>query len=190
MGLTAAPGPGHNGGPTMEPGASWRRHCWGAAREALLPTLPIEVLRGRIRRAAELGIDYRSYASIRATSGHDVVAFLFSSNALRVLPQSPVLPADRAERLSALVRCARLALAVAPLTPVQVAAAAAGHVDAAHPAPRAFAGWSETRVALRTALGALPGDGVVLVGDTAIEREWLAPAKLAGWLPAERFFAR
>ena len=28
---------GHNGGPAVEGGASWRRHCWTAARQALLP---------------------------------------------------------------------------------------------------------------------------------------------------------
>lgn len=79
---------GHNNGPTMEAGASWRRHCWTTARQALLPTLPVEVVRTRVRRAKELGLDYRTYASVRAQTGHDVVAFLFSSNALRVRPTS------------------------------------------------------------------------------------------------------
>ena len=65
---------GHNNGPTMEPGESWRRHAWGRARARLLPVLPIEVVRLRVKRAAEIGLDYRTYASIRAASGHDVIA--------------------------------------------------------------------------------------------------------------------
>ncbi|MDH3263731.1 MAG: hypothetical protein OEM24_07010, partial [Paracoccaceae bacterium] len=69
----------------MEGGAGWRRHCWTKAREELLPTLPLEVVRLRVKRAAELGLDYRAYASFRASTGHDVVALLFSSNALRLL---------------------------------------------------------------------------------------------------------
>ena len=38
-------GIGHNNGPTMEAGESWRRHAWGKARARLLPVLPIEVVR-------------------------------------------------------------------------------------------------------------------------------------------------
>lgn len=182
-------GPGHNGGPTLDPGQSWRRHCWGRARADLLPHLPIEVLRGRVRRAQELGLDYRTYASVRAASGHDVVAFLFSSNALRVMPRRPVLPADRALRLEALIGCGRIALAQPPLTPEHLMEAAAPRIDAAHPAPQALAGFAQIRDRLRTALGRLPGDGVILVGDMALERDWCAAGRLAWYLPAERFFA-
>lgn len=82
-------GIGHNKGPTIEAGKSWRKHCWTKARRELLPTLPIEIVRRRVARAKELGLDYKSYASIRAASGHDVVAFLFSSNALRVSRKPP-----------------------------------------------------------------------------------------------------
>ncbi len=82
---------GHNGGPGVEDGASWRRHCWAKARADLLPTLPIEVLRGRVRRARELGLEYKTYAGVRASTGHDVVAFLFSSNALRLSAPMPAL---------------------------------------------------------------------------------------------------
>jgi hypothetical protein len=35
----------------------------------------------------------------------------------------------------------------------------------------------------------LPADGVVLVSATAVEREWCAAGKLAGAIPADRFFA-
>ena len=181
-------GIGHNGGPTLEAGFAWRRHCWTAARERLLPALPLEVVRLRVRRAAELGLDYRTYASVRAATGHDVVAFLFSSNALRMMAPAPVLPADRSAKLEALVECGRVALAVRPLPVAAVAAAGAGVLDAVHPAPELLGRWRDSAAAIRAALGRVPGDRVILVGETALEREWCAAGRLAGWLPAERYF--
>ncbi len=181
------PGPGHNGGPALEPGGSWRRHCWSKARADLLPTLPIEVVRKRVHRAAELGLDYRTYASVRAASGHDVVAFLFSSNALRVMPGQD-LPEDRACKLRRL--CAgRIGLAQGRLAPEALLAAAEGALDAAHPAPRPFAGWSESRARLRAALGRIPSDQVILVGEGWSEREWSEAARLAACLDVERYMA-
>ena len=182
-------GLGHNLGPTMEPGASWRRHCWTAARESLLPHLPIEVLRGRLRRAKELGLDYKTYASVRAASGHDVVAFLFSSNALRLLGATPVLPADRAEKLAALIECGRLAVVSPPLAPEVALRAAQAVLQAAFAAPTGWASFSETAAMLRLAKAGLPGDRILLVGDTALEQGWCAAGRLAGYVPASRYFA-
>jgi hypothetical protein len=177
---------GHNGGPSLEGGVSWRKHCWSAARAQLLPTLPIEVVRLRVRRAKELGLDYRTYAGVRAATGHDVVAFLFSSNALRVSVLRPAMPDARALKLAE-VQCGRLALAVAPLTPGMVAAANPV-LDGVHPAPFALAGFAEMRDRLRAALGKVPSDQVILVGDLGLERDWCAAGRLAGYLPAERYF--
>ncbi len=162
--------PGHNGGPTLEPGGAWRLHCWRKARADLLPHLPLEVLRTRVRRAGELGLDYRTYASVRAATGHDVVAFLFSSNALRVMPAAPHLGADRAARLSAMRACQRIGLALAPLPADLLLDAASGALDAAHPAPAPLAAFSEAGRRLRAALGRVPGDQVILVGT----RRWSA----------------
>lgn len=184
----AAAGIGHNGGPSMEAGASWRRHCWTEARAALLPTLPVEVVRLRVKRAAELGLDYRTYASVRAASGHDVVAFLFSSNALRLLAPAPALPPDRAAHLAAIRACGRLALAVAPLSPERVEMAARGAIDAAYPAPVHLARFADQAGAIRAAIGRLPRDGVVLVGDGPLEQDWCAAGRLAAFLPAARYF--
>lgn len=179
---------GHNGGPSVEPGASWRKHAWGAARAALLPTLPIEVVRLRVRRARDLGLDYKTYAGVRAASGHDVVAFLFSSNALRLLPARPDLSPDYIAKLIDLQNCARIALVTAPLRPDVVAAANPQTLDATHPAPFALARFAEIKTALRTAMGNLPGDQVVLIGDHALEQDWRAAGRLAAYLPADRFF--
>jgi hypothetical protein len=178
---------GHNGGPSLEGGVSWRKHCWSAARERLLPTLPIEVVRLRVKRAKALGLDYKTYAGVRAATGHDVVAFLFSSNALRVSLVRPEVPGDRAAKL-AVVQCGRLALAVEPLTPGMVTLANPAVLDGAYPAPYALAGFGEMRERVRAALGKLPGDQVILVGDLGLERDWCAAGRLAGYLPAERYF--
>ena len=179
-------GIGHNRGPSLEGGVSWRRHCWTAARERLLPTLPIEVVRLRVRRAKELGLDYRTYAGVRAATGHDVLAFLFSSNALRVSVLKPAMSEARAAKLAG-VQCGRLALAVAPLTPGMMQAANPV-LDGAYPAPYALAGFSEMRERVRAALGRMPSDQVILVGDLGPERDWCAAGRLAAYLPAERYF--
>jgi hypothetical protein len=177
---------GHNGGPSLEGGVSWRRHCWSAARGRLLPTLPVEVVRLRVRRAKELGLDYKTYAGVRAATGHDVVAFLFSSNALRVSLVRPAMPEDRAGKL-AVVQCGRLALAVAPLSP-GIVETANPVLDGVFPAPYALAGFGEMRERLRAALGRVPSDQVILVGDLGLERDWCAAGRLAGYLSAQSYF--
>ena len=177
---------GHNNGPTMEGGTSWRKHCWAAAREALLPTLPIEVVRNRVRRAKELGLDYRTYASVRAQTGHDVVAFLFSSNALRVRALSPAIPQAEADKLAAVIGAGRIGLAVAPLSPSLLATNAA--LDRAHAAPHVLMPFPAMAAAIRDILGKTPGDRVVLVGDAPLERDWCAAGRLAAYLPADRYF--
>jgi hypothetical protein len=184
MGMSA--GIGHNGGPDTK-GLSWRRHCWGHARAQLLPTLPIEVVRMRVRRAAELGLEYKTYAGIRASTGHDLVAFLFSSNALRVMGRLPSLPQDRAARLAQVTGADRIGLALAPLAPGHLAELAP-QLDAVHPAPAHLASFAQAREKLRAAIGKLPADTVLLIGDHGLEAEWCAAGRLAGYLPAARFF--
>ena len=41
---------------------------------------------------------------------------------------------------------------------------------------------------VRAALGKLPSDQVILVGDLGLERDWCAAGRLAGYLSAERYF--
>lgn len=178
---------GHNRGPSMDEGHSWRKHCWTAARRALLPTLPLEVVRLRVARARDIGLDYRTYATVRATTGQDIVAFLFSSNALRVFASSPRLPQDRSARLASITACDRLGAAIRPLTAEQLHLPG---IDAAFAAPAPFASWRDSRTALRQALSdrRLPAEAVLLIGDTDAERDWSVAAALAFYLPADRFF--
>ena len=186
-------GIGHNGGPPMALGLGFKRHAWGRARRALLPTLPLEVVRLRMRRARAVGLDYATYASVRAGAGCDITAFLFSSNALRLLPSTPDLPADRVARL-AQTGAGRLMAVHPPLVPAACAARAAeaGVVFAAQARAPGFADAPrDLRLALEGLLRAagLSRSGIVVVGDTAAEREWSPAARLSGYLPAERWMA-
>jgi hypothetical protein len=186
-------GIGHNGGPAMDGGVAWRRHCWSVARAELLPHLPLEVIRMRVRRAREIGLDYRTYALARETSGRDIVAFLYSSNALGLLRPGDALPEERAARLRGVRNCARTLLAHAPLDAPRLAAALAAEEGIAFagaaPAPGFWATWAEVRAGVLAALGGLPAGGVMLVGDAPGERAWCEAARLGSYLPAERYFA-
>lgn len=187
--MVLTPGRGHDRGPSIEEGTAWHTHCMARAREALLPTLPIEVVRLRLARASELGLPYRTYAGIRASTGQDVIGFLFSSNALRLLRAADRLPPDRRDRLASLVAADCVALAQPPLTPGALLSLAL--LDAAHPAPRSTDPWPATRDRLRAVLRGRrrPGNGHVLGGETAIEREWVEAGRLAGFLTGDGDFA-
>jgi hypothetical protein len=183
---------GHNNGPTLEPGFGFRKHAWGKARKSLLKTLPIEILRVRVARAKRLGIDYTAYASIRAASGHDVVAFLFSGNALELGRNQTTMPAGKADRLRALSSFAtRVAAIHLPADPAAVLARNPDLLEAATRAPGFTESWSAMRDRIRASLQAhgLPQDGTVLIPATAVEREWCAAGKLAGIIPADTFFS-
>ncbi len=177
---------GHNRGPSMETPSGWHRFAWKKARAALLPKMPIEVVRLRVKRAQELGIDYKAYAGIRATTGRDVIALLFSDNALRLL-KTAKLPEDRAAQLETIVGAERLALVHAPLRPEDVVAQNPVILRAGL-APTLQASWSETRDSILQLKGRTPGDGVVVIGETWLEKQWCETAQLAGFLPAERYF--
>ena len=188
-------GIGHNRGPAL--GAnSWARHCWTRARAELFPTLPIEVVRGRVRRAAEIGLDYRTYAGIRATTGHDLIAFLYSSNLLRMLRDAEA-DAARVARLGA-AGGIRHHLALAAHLPPEAAlarlAAAGLRPHRSGPMPRLWDSPRRQR-ALLDALrgpqgpGRVPAAQVLLISETDIEHDWAAIGRLAGAVPAERFFA-
>ncbi|MEM9582651.1 MAG: hypothetical protein AAGA08_06010 [Pseudomonadota bacterium] len=182
---------GHNNGPTMEAGFAWRKHSWAKARKDLLPTLPIEVLRTRVARAKSLGLPYKTYASVRAASGHDVVGFLFSNNALRVLHANEEVPVERVVRLEN-VPASLMALAHPPIDPntLQKDMAQRGVEMLCAEAPHFSESWSDcgAKVLVPVRAAGLPKDGVLVIGDTGQERDWSAAAKLAGYLPSDRFF--
>jgi hypothetical protein len=53
----------------------------------------------RVRRARNLGIDYKVYAGICAATCRDIVALIFSSSALRLLRETAKVDAERAEKI-------------------------------------------------------------------------------------------
>lgn len=177
----------------MAPGRGWRRFAWRKARAALIPnTMPLEIVRLRVARAKALGLDYRTYAQVRAASGQDIVAFLFSGNALRLVPQRVAVPEPERARLLALRGAAtRVAAIYAPHHPARVATANADALDNASAAPDFTASWSEMRRTLQAAVtqAGVSASGVVLVPATAVEAEWCAAGKLGGLITADRFFA-
>ena len=190
MGEVMSAGIGHNSGQVDEPGKSWRTHVWTKARKELMPTLPLEVVRLRVRRAGELGLPYKTYAGIRASSGHDLIGFLFSSNALQVLRDGQAMPRNRAQKLAALVRTEAVGVAHRPVTPTHL-----GRLPGlmrAHAAPRFSDTWAEMRDQMRDIITTQgqPADRFVIVGDTAFEREWAEAARTAGYLRADQFFTR
>ena len=178
---------GHNGGPSTEPGENWRRHCWTVARADVLPTLPLEVSRTRVARAKNLGLTCKTYASVRAATGHDVVAFLVSFTALGVTPVRPVMANDRAAKLQALLDVARVGLATGHLAPSLLLAGNAGLRDRDAPAPALLAAWGQARRRMLEILGKTPLDRGILVGDMALEGDWAMAGRLARYLPAERY---
>jgi len=182
---------GHNGGPGTG-GGGWSRYCWGRARADLFPKLPLEVVRLRVKRAAEIGLDYRTYAGIRATTGHDLAAFLYSSNILRLL-RSGEAEAARLAKLAALQGIGQSLAVQPPHAPeaLQAALAAQGLcVDKAAAAPSLSLSPRETRARLAALRGRIAPDRVLVIGETGLELEWAVIGRMAGALPATEFFAR
>ena len=172
----------------MEKGRAWRRYAWTRARAELMPTLPIEVARRRVRRARELGIDYKSYAGIRAATGRDIIALIFSSNALRLLRETAEIDQKRCEKLSKIIDVTSLTLVHPPHDPITVAKVNA-IIERAERAPGLSHTWAETRACVLDLKGTIPGDGVVVIGETALEREWSEAGRLAGFLHADAYFS-
>ncbi len=176
-------GIGHNGGPSMEAGFGFRKVAWTKARTELLPKLPLEILRVRVARAKRLGLPYRTYASFRAATGRDVVAFLYSGNALGVTRRKLTVSADMADHLRHLDGAAgRLAAIYAPNTPADVLSANPALLSAAAAAPNIMVPWGQIRSHFRGFAHAegVPADGIVLVAATEIEDEWSTAAGFAG----------
>ncbi|MFD1880952.1 hypothetical protein [Paracoccus pacificus] len=182
---TIRPGIGHNNGPDMA-GTGWRRHCWQKARADLLPHLPVEVVRMQVRRAAALGLPYRTYASVRATTGRDLIAFLFSSNGLEVFRDGR--PVRHAARLATIA--ADRHLVTAPGVDPQALAARLDRIATARPLPVFGTSWGRMRADAKAWLRdcRLPGDAVLMVGETDHEREYAGAGGFAAFIPGTQFF--
>lgn len=159
-----------------------------------MPKLPLEVIRRRVRRATELGLEYPAYASILLGTGRDIVGFLFTCDALGMhLSQKVPIPQHVASKLKSLGtvdtmlaaehdRREELADLLARETPIRFTSATR------LPAPDVQR--SEGQAAIRHALDPLklPGDAVVMIGTEAHERSWADAARLARFMHAETYF--
>lgn len=183
---------GHNQGPPLDASFTWRRHVWTKARKDLVPRLPLEVVRRRVRRAAELGLEYPQYASILLGTGRDIVGFLFTCDALGLhLQRTGTLPDPVARKLDGLNRCDRLVGAAAPIDPDELRRALAeARFREVIALPREGTASNAGRDAILAGLKplALPRDGVVMVGTAPHERKWAEAAQMAKFLPAAQFF--
>lgn len=176
-------GIGHNNGPPMA--TRWGTHCWRRAQaRAWKPPGP-EVVRLRLRRAAELGLDYRQLAAILMETGRAPTAIVFALEAL--------LAPGAAERLRGLDRPRLLAVAV---DRDGAAAARAGQVGA--DGGRRLDGWRvvadrrelpDAVTALLDAQG-VPPAAALLVGVSDADREVVVRARLAAYLDAAAYFDR
>ncbi|EAQ01960.1 hypothetical protein OB2597_01045 [Pseudooceanicola batsensis HTCC2597] len=182
-----AHGIGHNNGPAMDAGRTWRVHAWRRAKANMASArINPTTVRRHLARARELGLSYRDYAAIQTTAGRDVCGFLFSSNALDLAFGRHRVPEARAGKLDAVRDAARIALVHAPIPPHAVEAANPV-LDAAHPAPPLLTRFSRMKSALAHAQGRLPASGLVVVG-MGLEEEWVAAGRLGAFLPAEAYF--
>ncbi len=182
-----AAGIGHNRGPGM--GSGFRAHCWSVARRQLLgASLPVEVVRMQVRRAKSLGLDYKTYAGVRATTGRDLIAFLYSSNALGVFRAAQPVEGAALARIASVAASPHLGCA--PGLAPDVLGRQIGAVSARELAPFG-ASWAPMRDEMKAWLRAqgLPGDAVLMIGETEHEREMMTAGGLAGFLTGQRFFA-
>ena len=67
--LVASFGIGHNGGPPLDPSASWRHFCWKKAHKKAWKTPPREIALARLKRAEELGMTYKEYTAVLLDTG-------------------------------------------------------------------------------------------------------------------------
>lgn len=178
-------GLGHNNGPTLESGQTWRTIAWRKARTELLPKLPLEVIRIRVKRAQALGLPYKTYAGIRASTGHDLVGFLFSSNALGVYRPGQAAPVLVTQKLVALRACQQLGLAHRRIDLSQITS-----LDHIAEAPDPHGSWSATRTCMKDIIRVTgqPADRFVVIGDTMFERDWAEAGQMAGYLSAAAYF--
>ena len=182
-------GIGHNNGPAMDAGRTFRVHQWRRAKAnmaaARLNPAPV---RRHIARARELGLSYRDYAAIHASAGRDVCGFLFSSNALDLAFGRHRMPEDKADRLGAVRHAARVALVHAPVS-VEAIGQTNPELDAAHRAPHVLSSFPKMKEALSDVQGRLPASGLVVVG-MGLEADWVTAGRLGAFVPAEAYFAR
>ena len=199
---------GHNGGPPLPSAASWNAFCWRKAAAITRKTPSREVLAIRMRRAAELGLDYRTYAAVLADGGSTPRALVVILSRA-VVPYGPFGPQVTAEGTLSLQRAVadKLATLTVPKIVLIAPAPAGGPArDAvataltetvrAAPWPIAAAGVLPAGPAgevaawlceLLTGTGVSPSSAL-LIGEAEPYQDLVTRARLLGLLPTRRYF--
>ena len=188
-------GIGHNTGP-KQLGRGWQKHCWTQLRKALIgKRMPIEVVRTRIRRAWELGLEYPQYASILLGSGRDVIGFLFTVDGLQLkLRKRLEMPDNVQEKLRGLERVSVMSFAPSGEAPDvfrrEVSDVAGVPFVGSAPEVEGALGWSAARAAVRAVLDPIkmPSGGVVMIGTRDSEARMAQAAKMSRFIPSAGFF--
>jgi len=174
----------------MDAGHGYRTYQWRRAQKKLMPnTMPLMIVRIRVKRAQELGLDYKTYASVRQAAGRDILGLLFSSNALRIIGNGARMPDAEARALSVVKSAQKLTLVHAPNDPGAVQQANPV-LDATEAAPKFTDSWAQMRDRLQGFIRTrqMPSDQVLIIGDAPPEADWTMAARAAGYLPAHRYF--
>jgi hypothetical protein len=188
-------GIGHNNGP-KQLGLGWQKQCWTQSRNALIgKRMPIEVVRTRIRRARELGLEYPQYASILLGSGRDVIGFLFTVDGLQLkLRKRLEMPDTVQDKLRRLEHVSLMSFAPSGEAPAaflrEVSNVAGVPFLSAAPEVEGVLGWSGARAAVRAVLDPLkmPSGGVVMIGTRESEARMAQAAKMSRFIPSGAFF--
>ncbi|MDF1790400.1 MAG: hypothetical protein P1U88_00745 [Thalassobaculaceae bacterium] len=199
---------GHNGGPPLPSAAGWNAFCWrkAAARVRKAPTR--EVLAIRLRRAAELGLDYKTYAALLAHGGNSprTLVVMLSRAVVAYGPFGPDIARDGALRLLDAAAAKLAALTVPDIVLVVPALAGGPARDAVADALDAMVrsiGW---RVAARGVMPAgapreaavwlsdrltdagLSPRSTLLIADPDAHLDLVTRARLLGLLSPQRYF--
>ncbi|WP_421749495.1 hypothetical protein [Cognatishimia sp.] len=152
-------------------------------------TIPLSIVRMRMARAKELGMDYKTYAKVRQASGQDILALMFSSNALRIVGSGAKMPAAEDAALQSVRNAKKLSLVYPPNTPQSVLRENIP-LDAADIAPYFTDSWSIMRQKVSRLIHEqrVPSGSVLVIGDAPLEHEWPVAAKAAGYLTSAEYF--
>lgn len=182
---------GHNNGPSMQAGHKLRTYRWRKAQKAMMPnTIPLMIVRMRMKRAQELGMTYKTYAKVRQVSGQDILGLLFSSNALEIIGDGARMPVTRDRVLKTVKGARKLTLVHRPQSPDAVLQANPV-LDDAQSAPRFTDSWSQMRDQVSGFIQAqnLSGNQILVIGDAPLEADWLVAGRAGGYLSAQEYFS-
>lgn len=156
-------------------------------------TIPIEIVRIRVRRAQELGLSYPQYASV-LLGGHDIVGFLFTTGGLQLkLRRKLELPDTIKQKLTALTSTDLLSFSPSGEDPIvfrsELEEISGLKILASAQEPESTS-WSEAKQAVRNLLQpvGLPGKSVVMIGHQSAEAKWAEAGRLAKFISTHEYF--